>query len=72
VYERPAIRKTGLKQKLKWYCENYGLSLSTVCRHKPLLDNPEYLLIELYSSSAREADVSKLVQFLRKNRPNKS
>ena len=48
---------TGLKQKLEWYCSNYGLSLSTVRRHRRLLDHPKTLLMTLLWSRNRVKDI---------------
>lgn len=61
-----AIKRTGLKHPLKWYVENYGLSLSTVRRNRTLLDRPLKLLHRLLFSRGPTANISKLSAFIDK------
>ena len=49
--------QTGLQQKLRWYCENYGLSLRAVRRHRAFLDRPKALLSLLLMSRNRIEDL---------------
>jgi hypothetical protein len=59
-----ATKRTELKHQLKWYVENYGLSLSTVRRNRILLDEPLPLLARLLSSRGPMANVGKLMDFI--------
>jgi hypothetical protein len=45
--QRYQKRTTDLKHTLMWYVDTYGLSLSTVRRHRELLDHPRALFMTL-------------------------
>jgi hypothetical protein len=54
-------RTADLKHTLMWYVDAYGISLSTVRRHRELLDRPKELCLTLLSNRQRaNADLRKL------------
>jgi hypothetical protein len=55
--------KFPLSHSLMWYCENYGLKLSTVKRRRTLLDRPHMLVRALLNSSGRTPDLTKFTKF---------
>ena len=60
--------QTELKHPFRWYQEQYGLCLSTVRRHRALLDHPSHLLMSLYNMlGGVKANPTKLVEYLRKH-----
>jgi hypothetical protein len=67
--KRTFPKRTELNHKLLWYVENYGLHLSTVRRHRSLLDHPLALQVQLLFSPGPMADLRKFCAYMRANPP---